>query len=83
MLETPAVTWFSMVVMMTLFALYLVPWIWATAKQHENSGLICTINVLFGWTVLGWVFALALACGKPFKLGLANRLKRATEQTKP
>jgi hypothetical protein len=34
----------------------------ATARHHHNSGSIAVVNLFFGWTVVGWVVALAMAC---------------------
>ncbi len=42
--------------------LYLLPWIVATNRGHRNSGAILVLNLLLGWTFLGWVMALVWAC---------------------
>jgi hypothetical protein len=41
--------------------LYFVPSYLAMERQHHLRRLICAINVLLGWTVVGWVVALAMA----------------------
>jgi hypothetical protein len=51
------------VVMFVLFALggillYLLPTIVAANRRHPSTGPIATINILTGWTFLGWVIAL-------------------------
>jgi hypothetical protein len=44
-----------------LIGLYLLPALLACARHVPDIGLIAVINILFGWTVAGWVIALALA----------------------
>lgn len=44
-----------------LAALWLLPTIVAVRRRVRNVGSIAVINVLFGWTFVGWVAALALA----------------------
>lgn len=39
-------------------AAYLAPWIIAARRDHHRRSLICTVNVLLGWTVVGWGVAL-------------------------
>lgn len=41
-----------------LLALYLLPTIIAVSRRHLNSGAILALNLLLGWTLLGWVLAL-------------------------
>lgn len=45
----------------TGFALviYLLPSIIAFEREHHQFGPIVVINLVFGWTVLGWFGALA------------------------
>lgn len=43
-------------------ALYAVPSFVAWRRQVPNTGSVIVINVLFGWTLLGWGIALAMAC---------------------
>lgn len=37
--------------------LYLVPSFLALVREHRNGLSICILNVVLGWTVLGWVGA--------------------------
>lgn len=37
---------------------YLLPAIIAERRRHRNKGAIAVLNVLLGWTFLGWVVAL-------------------------
>ena len=42
-------------------ALYLLPVLIGLARQVPDLGPLVAVNVLLGWTVVGWVAALAMA----------------------
>jgi CHASE2 domain-containing sensor protein len=42
-----------------LAALYLLPTYIAYRRNHDNRVPIMVINLLFGWSLIGWVAALA------------------------
>lgn len=44
-----------------LAALYFIPTIVAMSRKVTNSGSVFVINLLLGWTVIGWIIALAMA----------------------
>ncbi|MBU6163251.1 MAG: superinfection immunity protein [Myxococcales bacterium] len=51
---------------------YFVPSIVAVARKMPNKGSTIVVNVFLGWTFIGWVVALAMACGRkesPVKTG--------------
>lgn len=54
-----AVAWILAVV--TSF--YLVPWAVAATRNKSNQGGIFLLNFFLGWTVIGWIIALIMACG--------------------
>jgi ABC-type transport system involved in cytochrome c biogenesis permease component len=41
---------------------YLLPWAIAATRGKSNSVAIGVLNLLLGWTVIGWVIALVMAC---------------------
>ena len=45
-----------------LGALYFIPAIVANTRHVPNRGSVVVINVFLGWTLIGWVIALAMAC---------------------
>ena len=45
--------------------LYLIPTIVAYRRRHYQLTAIAVINVFAGWTLIGWVGALAWAVTKP------------------
>jgi len=44
-----------------LSALYMLPWAIAATRGKANSGAIGWINLLLGWTVIGYIWALVLS----------------------
>lgn len=38
--------------------LYLLPTFIAGMRHHKNTAAICVLNILLGWTCIGWVVAL-------------------------
>ena len=45
-----------------LALLYLLPALVAYINRRKHAGAIMLLNLSFGWTFLGWVVALLLAC---------------------
>ena len=43
-------------------AIYFIPAIVAWTRRHRQFMAIAVLNVLLGWTVLGWIGALVWAC---------------------
>ncbi len=41
-----------------IFGFYFLPTLIAFLKQHKNKLAIFLLNLLLGWTVLGWVVSL-------------------------
>ncbi len=44
---------------------YLLPGIVAIARKHHNAFAIFLLNLLLGWSFVGWVVALVWAFTKP------------------
>jgi hypothetical protein len=42
---------------------YMLPWAVAATRGKSNSGAIAVLNLLLGWSLIGWVVALVMACG--------------------
>jgi hypothetical protein len=45
-------------------ALYFLPSIIAHNKRKKNAASIFVINLFFGWSIVGWVIALAWAVAR-------------------
>ena len=41
---------------------YLLPTIVAAARDHRNTFAIFMLNLLLGWSLIGWVAAMVWAC---------------------
>lgn len=49
-------------VLAVLSAGYMLPWAVAATRGRSNHGMIALINFLLGWSLIGWVVALVMAC---------------------
>lgn len=52
----------ELVALVIVGGLYVLPLIVAVLRSAPNTGAIVVINLLLGWTVIGWIVALAMAC---------------------
>jgi hypothetical protein len=52
----------ALVGLLLVLALYFAPTIVAIARKVDHQGSVAVINVFLGWTLVGWVVALAMAC---------------------
>lgn len=41
---------------------YMLPWAVAATRGKSNSGAIAVLNLFVGWTVIGWIASLVMAC---------------------
>lgn len=48
-------------VLILLVVIYLLPMIIALVREHKNVGAISALNILTGWTLIGWVVSLVWA----------------------
>lgn len=55
----------ALLVLGILTVLYVLPLIIAGARNAPDVGSVAVVNLLLGWTVIGWVVALALAFRTP------------------
>lgn len=51
----------GVIALVFLVFLYISPTIVAEKRKHRNSSAILVLNLLLGWTILGWVIALIWA----------------------
>lgn len=42
---------------------YMLPWAVAASRGKSNAGSIGWLNLFLGWTFIGWIIALVMACG--------------------
>lgn len=49
--------------LMVMTAMWLLPTIVAASRGMPNVGAVAVVDVLLSWTIIGWIVALAMACG--------------------
>jgi T4 superinfection immunity protein len=47
--------------LLVVLALYFIPLVVAMVRKVPNAGSVAVINIFLGWTLIGWVVALAMA----------------------
>jgi hypothetical protein len=52
----------GLVLLAAIGCAYFLPSFVASQRKVPNVGSVMVINALLGWTVVGWVVALAMAC---------------------
>ena len=68
-------------ILVFLLAAYLLPWIVGRRRGVNASGALFCINLLFGWTFIGWIICMMWAvCGHTRAQDLYFR--RMAEQAK-
>lgn len=45
-----------------VIAAYFLPAIAASCRKHHNALAIFMLNLLLGWTLIGWVIAIVWSC---------------------
>jgi hypothetical protein len=45
-----------------IFFAYWTPSLLAMGRHVRNTGSVIIVNAFLGWTVIGWIVALAMAC---------------------
>jgi hypothetical protein len=45
----------ELILLLLLLVPYCVPTIVAFSRRHPNAAAICVLNILLGWTIIGWV----------------------------
>lgn len=69
-ISTPVVviSWIAAV----LGGFYLLPWAVAASRGKANQWSVFLINLLLGWTIVGWIVALVLSCTAHRPLALVS-----------
>jgi len=55
----------GLVLLFLALLLYFIPAAVANGRGHRNSAAIMALNILLGWTILGWIIALIWAFTQP------------------
>lgn len=52
----------GLIILVTLGTVYCIPWLVALGREHPQAMAIGMLNLLLGWTLLGWTGALVWSC---------------------
>jgi hypothetical protein len=66
-----------------LLGLYFLPSIIAIARKVKNSGSVIIVNFFLGWTLIGWIVALAMASRTDKKQGQENPIPPTQQTVQP
>jgi hypothetical protein len=53
---------FKVLLILASIAAYWAPTIVAAVRHVPSTGSVAVINGFLGWTIIGWIIALAMAC---------------------
>lgn len=53
---------------------YMLPWMIAALRGRSNHWAVFAVNLLLGWTLIGWVVALVMALTSHQVAGLRERV---------
>jgi hypothetical protein len=70
----------ALIVLAVVLILYFLPTIIANNRGHQNTSGVFIINLLLGWSVVGWVIALVMAAGSVQQAAPASREEAATRE---
>jgi hypothetical protein len=63
---------FGLSMMLIVMGLYFLPAIISVIRKHHNRMQIILLNLLLGWTFLGWIGALIWSAGTVKRPGTAG-----------
>lgn len=67
----------GLIVLGILLAIYFLPTIVASNRGHQSSGAIFFLNLLLGWTLLGWVVAFVWSFTNPTQVVVNNQTQKS------
>ena len=66
-----------MEIILIVLVFYFIPTIIAISRKHKSMAAIIVVNVLFGWSLIGWLWAfiwsLASAHNAPVNVTIIHR----------
>ena len=51
----------GLLLLIIVMLVYILPWLVALGREHHQANAIGLLNLLLGWTALGWIIALIWA----------------------
>lgn len=73
----------AMTLIIVSLAFYFLPTIIAFTRPHRNTLAIGALNLLLGWTVLGWICALIWALTAPADEPVPVRVRSGSQRACP
>jgi hypothetical protein len=81
---------FPVITALVVIPAYFAPTFGAASRDNSNAGAVAVVNVILGWTCIGWIVALAMAAGGvpsaqrrvPYVSALPASANAATNATK-
>lgn len=68
----------GLIIVLSFFlAIYFLPTIVASNRSHASTGAIFVLNLLLGWTLLGWVAALVWSFANPVRVVVNDQAQRS------
>lgn len=55
---------------------YMLPWMVAALRGKSNHWAVFALNLLLGWTILGWIWALVMSLNSHNVAGIAVHQRR-------
>ena len=71
------------VILLIFLGAYLAPSIIAVARKHHQLAPIIVINIFLGWTVIGWVVALAMSVSETGGRSVFDRQPSVSDSAMP
>ena len=66
---------FLLLIMAVSLFFYFIPALVAADRKNPNTTAIFILNLLLGWSLIGWVVALVWACSGESKKGAVGGIK--------
>ncbi len=67
-----------MELILILLVVYFVPTVVASGRSHQSATAIFCLNLLLGWTLLGWVIAFVWSFTNPTQVVVRNKPVKST-----
>ena len=61
-MDSNTLTGAGVLALLVIFVPYFFPFIVAALRGHHNMGGVFIVNLLLGWTLIGWIIAFVMAC---------------------
>ncbi|MGI3780196.1 MAG: superinfection immunity protein [Janthinobacterium lividum] len=70
-------------VVAVITGLYMLPWAIAATRNRRNVGTVALVDALLGWSLIGWIVALVMACGSDQPVVVVHSSYGPPPQTPP